>query len=133
MTDIRLNAELFRLRKFKDVAHQTSFWYNDLAACVLAAKIQDEPLVVYMLDQIKHVIEIGECFTRTHFHKLMETFDEIDGEKPEVIKLSEFLNELLPHSTNNDVNNMMNYGEPLDSKDYSNQDIKHHANDLIKL
>lgn len=111
MIDIRLNAELFRLRKFKDVAHQTSFWYNDLAARVLAAKLQDEPLVVYMLDQIKHVIEIGESFTRTHFHKLMETFDEIDAAKHEVIKLSEFLDELLPHSNNDD---MMYHREPLD-------------------
>ena len=50
MTDVRLNAELYRLRKFKNVAQSTAAWYNELAARVLAEKIQDEPLVLYMLD-----------------------------------------------------------------------------------
>ena len=67
MTDIRLNAELYRLRKFKEVAYQTSSWYNELAARVLAAKLNDEPLVMYMLDQIKHVIGMGDLFTRRHY------------------------------------------------------------------
>ena len=49
MADIRLNAELFRLRKFKLAAQKTAQWYNQLAARILAEKIQDEPLVMYML------------------------------------------------------------------------------------
>lgn len=49
MADIRLNAELHRLRRFKEVAHKTAKWYNQLAAMILAEKIQDEPLVMYML------------------------------------------------------------------------------------
>lgn len=49
MADVRLNAELFRLRKFKLAAHKTAQWYNQLAARILAEKIQDEPLVMYML------------------------------------------------------------------------------------
>ena len=39
MTDIRLNAELYRLRKFKNVAQNTAIWYNELAARVLAEQI----------------------------------------------------------------------------------------------
>ena len=59
MTDVRLNAELHRLRQFKQVAQQTAAWYNELASRLLAEQIHDEPLVLYMLDQIKNVIEIG--------------------------------------------------------------------------
>ena len=36
MTDIRLNAELSRLRKFKIVAQKTAVWYNELATRILA-------------------------------------------------------------------------------------------------
>ena len=36
------------------------------------------------LDQIKHVIEMGDAFTRHHFMKLMDTFDEVDINKDEV-------------------------------------------------
>ena len=68
MTDIRLNSELFRLRRFKYVAYETAKWYNTLAAKILQEKIQDEPLVLYMLDQINHTIEIGECFNRKRYH-----------------------------------------------------------------
>ena len=49
MTDVRLNTELFRLRRFKGVAQATSVWYNELASRILAEKMQDEPLVLYIL------------------------------------------------------------------------------------
>jgi len=52
MTDVRLNAELFRLRRFKHVAQKTSLWYNTLAGRILAEKLQDEPLVLYMLGKL---------------------------------------------------------------------------------
>ena len=39
MTDIRLNSELYRLRKFKNVAQKTALWYNELVTRVLAEQI----------------------------------------------------------------------------------------------
>ena len=48
-------------------------------------KLQEEPLVIYMLDQIKHVIEMGEEFTRAKFYLLLETFDQLDVRKPAVM------------------------------------------------
>ena len=50
-----------------------------------------------MLDQIKNVIEIGDIFTRHRFRQLMDTFDVLDAVKPEVIKMHQFLDDLLPH------------------------------------
>ena len=58
MMDMRLNAELFRLRKFKHVAQQTASFYNKLAAQILAEHLQEEPLVIYML---------GKCPARCCF------------------------------------------------------------------
>ena len=50
-----------------------------------------------MLDQIKNVIEIGDVFTRYRFKQLMDTFDSLDANKYEVIKMHQFLDNLLPH------------------------------------
>ena len=41
-------------------------------------------LLMLLIDQIKHVIEMGDAFTRHHFMKLMDTFDEVDINKDEV-------------------------------------------------
>ena len=50
------------------------------------------------------MIEIGEVFTRSCFQKLMNTFDALDADRPEVIMVSQFLNELLPDDDDHDDN-----------------------------
>ena len=77
MKDLRLNAELARLRMFKKVSGETRC-FSEFISKVLDAKIQDRPLVLYFLDQIKNVIEIGRVFTRDHLEKIKEACDVID-------------------------------------------------------
>lgn len=64
-----------------------------------------------MLDQIKHVIEMGEVFSRYHFQRMMATFDALDASKPCVKMVSSMLNKLLPNSQNdaNSVGDEMSF------------------------
>jgi len=36
----------------------------------------------FVSDQIKHVIEMGEVFSRFHYKRMMATFDSLDASKP---------------------------------------------------
>ena len=82
MKDLRLNTELARLRVYKKVAEKTQ-WYSELIGRILAANIQEAPLVLYFLDSIKNVIETGKVFSRAHLAKLQSTCDDIDKQSKE--------------------------------------------------
>ena len=46
------------------------------------------------------MIEIGEEFKRSHFRHLMASFDAMDARKPEVIRVSKILDQVLPRNEN---------------------------------
>jgi hypothetical protein len=45
--DVRINVQLNRIRKFKNVAAQ-SVWYHDLLLELIKLKIERKPLIMYL-------------------------------------------------------------------------------------
>jgi len=100
---VRMSAQLNRLRVFKKVASQST-WYYNLLQRLCESKIDKKPLTRYMAgkysppfwrtpsplqsimintfvfvpDQIKNVIESGQVYDMNHFNTLLQSLDPRD-------------------------------------------------------
>lgn len=61
MNELRITTSLNRVKTFKN-AVQKSGWYYSLIQRMINEEIHEKPLVKFMYDQIKNVIESGQIY-----------------------------------------------------------------------
>lgn len=80
---MRLQSQLLRVLTFKETLHKNSWFYNLIQKSV-EYEIHHLPLVKFMSDQIKNVVEAGQVYESKHLAALLNSMNASDRAQKEV-------------------------------------------------
>ena len=84
---MRINAEKDRIEKYKKVAERCARTYYIICKRLSLLNLEEVQHAQYILDYMKNVIETGNEFTKIHWKKILDTFNDKELFNTEVIKV----------------------------------------------